>query len=438
MKKLFLTLITALAVVSISTAQTFTDDFTGLTTGATLIGQSSWTKGGTGPEPTVQITSPLTYPGYNGGDMEYVEMPTPTATASRAYKGFTPITTFSTHTVMYSALIRINTAAGTSSNYFMTVGNSGTGTTYFARLFAIPSGSGFKFGLSKLSNTPVLEGTERVFGETYLVVVRYTFHNGATNDDEAFVWVNPSGTSEPATETAAISILTAAAASDPVPSDIGNITWHSRGVNNPTGAFDALRVGFGATSADAWTNLNPGTLPVELSSFSVSPVHGGALLKWETASEVNNAGFEILKNGEPVAFINGKGNTTEKQSYQWMDKAVSGQVTYQLRQTDTDGKMTLSEILTFTGAAGTFEVEGNYPNPFNPETKIRFNLAADSQVLVKVSNIIGQEIAVLANEKMTAGKKEIRFNAANLASGVYFYSVTANGKTITRSMTLMK
>ena len=68
-----------------------TDDFTGLTT-SNLATQSSWTKGGTGPDATVQNTIPLTYNGYNGGGGEYAQMSTANSTTSRVYKGFTATT----------------------------------------------------------------------------------------------------------------------------------------------------------------------------------------------------------------------------------------------------------------------------------------------------------------------------------------------------------
>jgi len=73
-----------------------------------------------------------------------------------------------------------------------------------------------------------------------------------------------------------------------------------------------------------------------------------------------------------------------------------------------------------------FEVYQNYPNPFNPVTRIRFDVPVDATLTLKVYNILGQEVAVLLrNELLTAGAKSAEFNAGNLASGIYFYRVTA-------------
>ncbi len=70
----------------------------------------------------------------------------------------------------------------------------------------------------------------------------------------------------------------------------------------------------------------------------------------------------------------------------------------------------------------------NYPNPFNPTTTIKFALKTDAMVNLKIYNILGQEVATLVNNDMTAGMKTINFNASNLASGVYIYRLEVVGK----------
>ena len=82
-------------------------------------------------------------------------------------------------------------------------------------------------------------------------------------------------------------------------------------------------------------------------------------------------------------------------------------------------------------AAGTqpkqYSLEQNYPNPFNPTTQIAFNLIDKGYVTVKVFNILGQEVATLANhEEMAAGSQEVTFNASDFASGAYFYRIIVN------------
>jgi hypothetical protein len=80
----------------------------------------------------------------------------------------------------------------------------------------------------------------------------------------------------------------------------------------------------------------------------------------------------------------------------------------------------------------------NYPNPFNPSTTIEFDLPKSSFVILKVYNSLGQEIEKPVNENLTAGKYEYKWNARNLTSGVYFYSVEAGDFRDTRKMIVVK
>ena len=75
--------------------------------------------------------------------------------------------------------------------------------------------------------------------------------------------------------------------------------------------------------------------------------------------------------------------------------------------------------------AFTYKLFNNYPNPFNPSTVISYSLAADSKVTIKVYNLLGQLIKELLNATQNAGDQQVVFNAANLSSGVYFYSMSA-------------
>ncbi|MGA9406406.1 MAG: glycoside hydrolase family 44 protein [Bacteroidota bacterium] len=85
-----------------------------------------------------------------------------------------------------------------------------------------------------------------------------------------------------------------------------------------------------------------------------------------------------------------------------------------------------------------FELSQNYPNPFNPSTTIAFDLAHQSFVLLRVYNILGQEVATLVDEVRPAGKYREQWNASNLASGMYFYSIRTGSFAQTRKMLLLK
>lgn len=89
-------------------------------------------------------------------------------------------------------------------------------------------------------------------------------------------------------------------------------------------------------------------------------------------------------------------------------------------------------------AVVNFELQQNFPNPFNPTTQIRFSLAEQSQVTLKVYNVLGKEIATLVNDVKSAGVHEVSFNGTGLASGVYFYTLQAGKQSQTHKMILIK
>lgn len=90
-----------------------------------------------------------------------------------------------------------------------------------------------------------------------------------------------------------------------------------------------------------------------------------------------------------------------------------------------------------------FELKQNYPNPFNPSTTIRYSIQSggeggDDMITLRIYDILGNEIATLVNEKKNAGDYEIEFDASQLASGVYFYRLSASSLAQTRKMILLK
>ncbi|MBL8016489.1 MAG: T9SS type A sorting domain-containing protein [Ignavibacteria bacterium] len=88
---------------------------------------------------------------------------------------------------------------------------------------------------------------------------------------------------------------------------------------------------------------------------------------------------------------------------------------------------------------GIFSLEQNFPNPFNPVTKIRFAVPKASSVTLEVFDVTGKLVMTLAkNENVTAGTKEVEFNAVNLPSGVYFYTLKASDFSETKKMVLVK
>jgi len=85
-----------------------------------------------------------------------------------------------------------------------------------------------------------------------------------------------------------------------------------------------------------------------------------------------------------------------------------------------------------------FILEQNYPNPFNPSTKIRYSITEYSSISLKVFNLLGEEIVTLFNGEQSAGVYEATFNASNLSSGIYFYTLKTNNSSFTKKMLLVR
>lgn len=197
-------------------------------------------------------------------------------------------------------------------------------------------------------------------------------------------------------------------------------------------------------------------VPVELVSFTSKISGNDVILKWETATELNNKGFEIerassLPDGKAgptppvqewvrIGYVSGFGTTTESKSYSFTDyNLIPGIYFYRFKQIDFDGTSNYSdEIEADISIPDQNMLSQNYPNPFNPSTRISFNLTSRDFVTLKIYNVLGTEVATLIDEDLEAGYHEVDFNAEGLTSGVYFYTISSDKFTITRKMTLIK
>ena len=196
----------------------------------------------------------------------------------------------------------------------------------------------------------------------------------------------------------------------------------------------------------AYSNIAQIVVPVELTAFNASMKDKGVLLEWTTATEINNMGFEIQRNStgnwKTIGFIEGKGTTSEITNYQFFNDLSefnnSIKLEYRLKQIDFNGVFSYSDIVEVEFVPENYSLSQNYPNPFNPSTSISFTLTKGSFVTLKVFNILGNEITTLVNQVMPGGKHELKFDASNLPSGVYLYTIKAGDFVDTKKMLLMK
>jgi len=189
-------------------------------------------------------------------------------------------------------------------------------------------------------------------------------------------------------------------------------------------------------------NQQDSALPVELTSFtaSTSSATGSVVLNWETATEVNNYGFDVESSNDnvtfsKVGFVSGHGNSNTPQSYSFT--STDGAKYYRLKQVDMDGSFKYSEVVEVEGNL-TYKLSQNYPNPFNPTTVISFSIPEVSKVSITVFNALGQEVAELANREFSVGNHSVNFNASNLTSGIYFYRLNSANFSKTMKMLLIK
>ncbi len=193
-----------------------------------------------------------------------------------------------------------------------------------------------------------------------------------------------------------------------------------------------------------WESITNITLPVELVSFTAKINKNNVLLKWITATETNNYGYDIERSKvggtwKKIGFINGAGNSNSPKSYEYSDFNLSpGKYSYRLKQIDLDGSIEYSPIVEIIiENPKEFELNQNYPNPFNPSTRIKYQLSNSSQVLLKVYDMNGNEVATLVNGYKVAGNYEVEFDASNFSSGIYFYKLQAENFVDTKKMILL-
>ncbi len=210
----------------------------------------------------------------------------------------------------------------------------------------------------------------------------------------------------------------------------------------------------------ASTSDNP--LPVELLSFNANNIFNQVKLNWKTATEIDNYGFEIERKQfsvgslqplggiwENIGFVNGHGNSNSPKEYTFIDENPgSGKFEYRLKQMDNNGNFGYSAAIEveINQLPTEFKLYQNYPNPFNPSTTIKYSIpfvetrggASIQNILLKIYDVLGNEIATLVNENKAAGVYEVEFNASMLPSGIYFYRLRAGDYDMVKKLILMK
>jgi hypothetical protein len=198
------------------------------------------------------------------------------------------------------------------------------------------------------------------------------------------------------------------------------------------------------------TNQYCGTLeyilPVELSNFTAKVSKNNVVLQWKTQTEINSHSFKIERKIAKSDWVNigevsGAGNSNKIIEYSYVNKNISSSSKYQyrLKMIDNDGTFKYSPIVeAIIEVPKEYSLSQNFPNPFNPETKIKYTLPKNGYVKIQVFSVTGQLVRTLTEENQEAGYYSVNFLGNNLSSGIYIYRLSVNNNNIQKKMIYLK
>lgn len=187
-------------------------------------------------------------------------------------------------------------------------------------------------------------------------------------------------------------------------------------------------------------------IPVELTSLGARIEGTDVLLSWATASETNNAGFEVqhqMEDGsfEVLDFVDGNGTTTEAQTYNYRVSGMDiGTHVFRLRQIDFDGAFEITgEIEVTLNVVGTHLLSSVYPNPFNPRAQFTLAVAQQQSVQISLYDALGRRVAMLHDGALEANQTyNFAIDGSSLSSGAYFVRVAGEHFNTSQQITLLK
>ncbi len=192
---------------------------------------------------------------------------------------------------------------------------------------------------------------------------------------------------------------------------------------------------FGSADAFALTLTGPigsmVVLPVELLSFSGKTEKGVNNLKWATATESNNNGFDVERSADgkaftSIGFVKGIGTSEKQQNYQMTDaKPISGINYYRLKQIDNDGKFTYSNTITLAMEKGTEETLRIYPNPTHKEITVSYPLS--TKATISLFSAAGQLM-----KQMTTESNLTTIDLEAMPVGIYFVKIQTESDAFTQ------
>jgi hypothetical protein len=243
----------------------------------------------------------------------------------------------------------------------------------------------------------------------------------------------------------------------------GGSTWSEEGVDERDTTANAITLG-GVASLSRWTlGSESAPLPVELISFEGTVTEQGVRLTWQTATETNNAGFEV-QHRRGAAALGASGAAPANLSNEWTDigfvesKAEGGASTralsyrflaedlpvgtheFRLRQVDTDGTETAHDPVSVTVQMHEdARLSSPAPHPVTDRATVSFAVREQKKTTLRLYNTLGQRVATVYRGRPPAGEQRtVRLPVQKLAPGMYFLRLTAGGQSRTRKVTVVR
>ncbi len=187
-------------------------------------------------------------------------------------------------------------------------------------------------------------------------------------------------------------------------------------------------------------------LPVELTSFEAMVSGAEIQLAWTTASELNNAGFDVElrasgRDFERMLFVDGKGTTDIAQQYKARLSDLAPVVyALRLKQIDFDGTYALSdEVVTTIQLGEAYQLTKAYPNPFNPEATFNLTVAQDQEVSIQLYDMLGRQVQSIFQGMISPDTPQtVTFEAENFPNGKYIVRATGELSALSRVVTLIR
>ncbi len=198
------------------------------------------------------------------------------------------------------------------------------------------------------------------------------------------------------------------------------------------------------------------TLPVQLIYFYASVQSDSVLLKWGTATEVNNFGFDIERsfntvlNWETIDFVLGSGTSNIPINYEYLDTTIDQNVVYyyRLKQIDVVGGFEYSDTvmvnllssinLDKSNQTTSFMISDNFPNPFNPSTKINFQIPVQQFMQINLYDLEGGLVKEIAKQEFLPGNYQLLLDFSYYSTGIYFVRFESDKNTVTKRLTYIK